>query len=157
MTAHAMTYQPKRSWLFSFVSIVVICVVGLTGCKDPYGACAKAGADIASAISVGMNTVQGLASQHIITATEAENVLGYLEYANKGDEAFLSCIASAHATPSKSGAFTTCANVFNLTLNNPQQLALIRVSDTSASQTVSTIVQGLTTAVTAIVAGLKGA
>lgn len=135
----------------------LVALLGVAGCKDPYGACAKAGADIASGIGKGMTTVQDLEAQGVISATEAINVLGYLEYANKADEAFLSCVASAHGAIAKSGAFTTCAQTFNLTLNNPTQLALIHVNDSAASSTVSLIVQGVTAGVTAIVSGLKGA
>lgn len=140
-----------------FAIAAIVAMLGVAGCKNPYGACAKAGADIASGIGKGMTTVQDLEAQGVISATEAINVLGYLEYANKADEAFLTCVASAHGTPAKSGAFTACAQAFNSTLNNPSQLALIHVNDSAASSTVSLIVQSVSTAVTAIVAGLKGA
>lgn len=141
-----------------FIAMVaLVAMLGVAGCKDPYGACAKAGADIASGINKGMTTVHNLETRGVITATEAINVLGYLEYANKADEAFLACVASAHGTPAKSGAFTACAQAFNSTLNNPTQLALIHVNDSAAASEVSLIVQSVSDAVTLIVSGLKGA
>lgn len=129
----------------------------LTACADPYGSCVKAGAAIGSAIGQGMNTVANLAQQGTITPTEALNVLGYLEFANKGNEAFLTCVSAAHTAGNKAGSFTACATAFNSTLNTPAELALIHVSNTTASQTVSTIINGVTTATAAIAAALGGA
>jgi hypothetical protein len=129
----------------------------ISGCKDPYGASAKAGADVAAGVTQGLNTVQQLQVQGVITAQEALNVAGYLEFANKADEAFLSCAKTAHTNGDKPGTYTACAQVFNTTLNNSQQLALIHVGNTNASQTITTIVNGITTGVTALETALGGA
>jgi len=136
---------------------VAFLAIALVGCKDPYGASAKAAADIGTGIAAGMSTLSGLEQQGLITPAETLNVAGYLEYANKGDEAFITCIDTAHTSGSKPGTFTACAQAFNTTLNNPTQLALIHVSNAKASQTVTVIVNGITTAVSSIIAGLGGA
>lgn len=136
------------------VAVLALCCVG---CKDPYGASAKAGADIASGIASGMQTVQQLQQSGSISATEALNVAGYLEYANKGDEAFMVCVDAVHTAGPKAGSFTACANGFNATLNNPTELALIHVANTQASQNISTIVSGITTGVSLTITTLGGA
>lgn len=135
---------------------VAILAITLAACSDPYGASAKAGADIATGIASGLQTVQQLQASGAITAAEALNVAGYLEFANQGDEAFLTCVQTAHTSGSKSGTFTACATAFNSTLNNPTQLALVHVGNTNASQTISTIVNGITTGVTLVITALGG-
>jgi hypothetical protein len=129
----------------------------LIACKDPAGASAKAAADIATGINSGMQTVASLGQSGAITPAEEGRVLDYLEFANKGDEAFISCIAAAQTAGSKTGTYTACATAFNTTLNNPTELALIKVANPTASQTITTIVNGVNVAVTAIVSGLGGA
>lgn len=138
--------------LLPFVALLL-----LVGCKDPYGASAKAGADIGTGIAQGMNTVSQLQQQGTISAAEALNVLGYLEFANKGDEAFISCVQTAHTAGNKAGTYTACAQAFNTTLNNPTELALIKVSNSAASANISTIVNTITTAVAAVETALGGA
>lgn len=143
----------RRRMVMAVLAILV--ALPLSGCKDPYGACAKAGADIATSITQGMGTVNGLYQQGLMTQKETADVLDYLEFANKADEAFLSCVGSAHST-NAIGAFTACATGFNATLNTPQQLALLHVQNAKASGEVTTIVNGVTTAVQAVVTGLGG-
>ena len=137
--------------------LAVTLTLTLAACSDPYGACVKADADIASGISAGLKTVAQLQQQGTISTLEALNVAGYLEYANQADEAFGKCAQTAHTAGSKAGAFTACANIFNATLNNPTELALIHVSNSSASQTINTIITGLTTGVSGVIAALGGA
>jgi hypothetical protein len=137
--------------------LLVSALFFLIGCKNPYGACVKAGADIGVAIGQGMHTVDALRQQGIISPAEESNVLGYLEFANIADKAFLTCSETAHTSGNKAGSYTSCAATFNQTLNNPTQLALIHVSNASASQQVSTVVNGITAGVTAVSAALGGA
>jgi hypothetical protein len=153
MDASLGKYSRKASLML--IAVLPVLLLASAGCKDPYGGSAKAAADIASGIATGMSTVASLQRSGAISAREALNVLGYLEYANQGDEAFITCIQAAHGG-SKAGAFTACANQFNTTLNNPQQLALIHVSNSQASQTISVIVTGVTTAVALIISNLGG-
>jgi len=134
--------------------IMVACVL-LAGCKDPYGAAAKADADIAQGISSALVTVASLQQQGLITSAEALNVANYLEFANQGDEAFGACIQVAHTT-GKAGAFTACAQAFNSTLNNPTELALIKVNNPQASANISAVVTGFTTGVSTVIAALGG-
>ena len=129
----------------------------LIGCKDPYGASAKAGADITSGIAQGMNTVAGLETQGQISGAEAANILGYLEFANKQDEAFLTCVAAAHAAGGVKGSYTACVTAFAATINSPSELALIHVNNPDAQANVEAVVNGITSAVAAINAALGGA
>lgn len=138
------------------LAALAIAVLWMAGCKDPYGGCVKAGAAIGVSIGQGMNTVANLQQQGLISATEAINIISYLEYANKADEAFLTCVATAHTSGSKAGSFTGCATVFNVTLNSPSALLLIKVNNPGASQTISTVVNAVTTGVTAVEATLGG-
>jgi len=139
------------------VVLTLAALISLGGCKDPYGAAVKAAADIGTGIAQGMKTVDSIRQQGLITPAEESNVLDYLEFANKADEAFQSCVDTAHTSGSKAGSFTACATAFNTSLNNPTELALLHVANTTASQNITTIINGITTGVNAIIAGLGGA
>ena len=132
-------------------------VLLLTSCRDPYGACVKAGADIATGIAQGYSSIDQIRMQGLITPAEELNVAGYLKFANDGDKAFLSCVQTAHTNGNRAGTYTACAQVFNTALNNPQELALIHVSNTSATPVINAIVNGLTAGVAAVISGLGGA
>lgn len=136
---------------------VLFLILFLIGCKDPYGACVKASADIGTGIAQGMKTVDSLRVQGLITPAEESNVLDYLEFANGADKAFLTCAQTAHTSGTKAGSFTACATGFNTSLNNPTELALLHVSNSQGSQNVSIIVNGITTGVSAVATALGGA
>jgi hypothetical protein len=136
---------------------VLLVVLLLAGCKDPYGASAKAGADIANGIAAAFSTVAQLQQQNTITAAEALNVAGYLKFSNDADKAFLSCVQAAHTNGNKAGTFTACAQTFNMALNTPTETALIHVGNAQAQGTITAIVNGLTAGVSAVVTGLGGA
>ena len=140
-----------------FLILPLLLCLSLAGCKDPYGGASKAGQDIATSITQGMQTVSQLAGTGTVTQIEALNVLGYFEFANKADEAFLTCVSGAHAGGNKPGTYTACASAFNSSLNTPSELLLLHVVNPSASATISTVVTGLSTAVTAITTALGGA
>lgn len=137
--------------------LIVVSFVFLAGCKDPYGSSVTAANTAAAAIAQGMQTTFNIEQQGLISAAEASNVLNYFEFANKADEAWLTCATTAHSGGSKAGAFTACASGFNTSLNNPTELALIKVNNPTASQDITTIVNGITTAVSAFATALGGA
>lgn len=139
------------------LGIALAASLGSAGCKDPYGACVKASADIGAGIGTGMHTVDQLRLQGAISVAEESNVLGYLEFANLANKDFEICVSTAHTSGNKPGTYTFCAQAFNTTLNNPTQLALIRVGNNAASQQISTIVNGVTAAVAAVTTALGGA
>jgi hypothetical protein len=147
----------KRKFTNAALAVCVALLIPfLAGCSDPYGACVKADADIAQGISSGFVTVTQLQQQNLISTAEALDIAGYLEYANQADEAFGACAQEAHTSGSKAGAFTSCAQTFNTTLNSPTELALIHVTNTKASGEITTIVNGITTGVTAVITALGG-
>lgn len=142
----------KRIW----ATLGVLLVFSLCGCKDPYGACEKAALDIGNGIAAGMKSVDALRVGGQITVQEETNILGYLKFANDANGAFASCAQSAHGAGSKAGAYTTCAQTFQLTLTKPEELALIHVGNATAQQNVQLIVDGVSTGVTAVIAALGG-
>jgi hypothetical protein len=141
----------KTLWLVPLLALALI------GCKDPYGASEKAAADIGTGIAAGMKTVDQLRVAGIVSVQEETNVLGYLKFANDANGAFGTCAQAAHTAGSKAGSFTACAQVFSLTLNNPTELALIHVGNSQAEANITTIVNGVTAGVSAILAALGGA
>lgn len=136
--------------------LALSCLLLLVGCSDPYGACEKAAADIGTGIGGGMKTVDQLRVSGLISAAEETNVLGYLKFVNDANGAFGLCAQSAHTAGSKAGAYTACANVFQTTLANPAELALIKVGNPQAQQEVQTVVNGVNTGITAVMTALGG-
>lgn len=128
----------------------------LAGCSDPYGACVKAGADIATGISGGAQTVVQLEASGLITQAEELNVLGYMKFANDADGAFLNCASAANTAGSKAGTFTACAQAFNTALANPTELALIHVSNPNAQTQITTISQSIATGISTLLTALAG-
>lgn len=137
----------------ALVPLLALCLVG---CKDNYGACVKAGADIATGIGQGMQLVDQLRQQGAISTAEESNVLGYLKFANDGDTAFLACVQQVHLATTKATAYTGCAQTFNSALNNPQETALIHVGNAQAQATISNVVQGVVTGINLVITGLGG-
>jgi hypothetical protein len=129
----------------------------LIGCKDPYGACVKASADIGTGIAQGMKTVDTMRVNGQITSAEESNVLDYLEYANGADRAFLTCSQAVHTSGAKAGSFTACASTFSVSLAAPDKLALLHVSNPNSEQNIMLTIQAVSTAVNAIVSALGGA
>jgi len=129
----------------------------MAGCSDPYGASAKAAADIAAGVGAGLSTVQSLATNGTITKAEAINAAGYLKFVNDADGSFETCIGAAHSLATKTGAFTACTQTFVTGLNNPTELALIHVANTQASQTLSAVANGFVTGLQALSVSLGGA
>jgi hypothetical protein len=134
------------------LSIALLFATGFGGCKDPYGASAKVGADIGTGIAEGMKTVAAMTS---ISVQDRSRALDILEFVNLGDKGFIACVDSAHSTGG-SGTFTSCANGFNTYLNNPAALSLVGISDTNASQQVSGVIKTVTAAVGSLIAALGG-
>ena len=135
---------------------LVISALCLAGCKDPYGACNKAGQVIATSITQGDNTVLTLAKAGTISPQEAVSILGFLEFANQSDESFLTCAKVAHENGNVVGSYTACGTVFVTQLNNPAELALIRVSNPNAQTQVQAILATLTSALTILQSSLGG-
>lgn len=139
----------------ALVPLAVFLIAAPGGCKDPYGASVKAGADIATGIGDAMKTVDTLRVSGLISVQEESNVLGYFKFANVADEAFLTCAKNVHTTPGV-GSYTACAQTFTTTLANPQQLALIHVNNPDAAAQISTAVNSVTSGINLVVAALGG-
>jgi hypothetical protein len=139
----------RKLWL-------IIPLLLLTGCKDPYGASEKAAADIGTGIATGMKTVDNLRVSGVISLQEETSVLGYMKFANDANGAFGICAQAAHVAGNKAGSFTACAQVFATTLNNPTELALIHVNNPQAQAEITNIANGITVGVSAILAALGG-
>jgi len=140
-------------------AIVVFSLLGvmLVGCKDNYGACEKAAADIGTGIASGMKVVDSLRVSGQITVQKETEILGYLKFANDANGAFSVCAQQAHQAGSRSGAYTACAQVFQAALSNPAELALIHVDNPQTQATVQNIVAGISAGVTAVLTALGGA
>lgn len=138
------------------IIVLAVAVLFISGCKDNYGACVKAGYDIASGISTAMQSVDLAEQAGYMTQAEERNVVGYLEFANQADKVFVSCAQTVHESKSKAASFTGCAQQLEDTLNNPANLALIKVGNAAQQQNITTIVNTMLKAVGDLITGLGG-
>lgn len=144
--------------------IALVLTLSLSSCtvkaptpsSDPYGFCVKSGADIASSITQGMNTVAQLQVSNTITKQEASNILDYLEFANVTDKSFLACAQGIHTGGASAGTYTSCAQTFLNQMNNPQELILIHVVNSASQQTVQSVVSTVSAGINLIMTSLGG-
>jgi len=136
-------------------AVLLLTVVVLAGCKDPYGACEKAALNIGNGIAAGMNTANDLRVAGKISLQEETNILGFLKFANDANGVFGACAQQVHASGAKTG-YTTCALTFQQTLSNPTELALIHVSNPDSQQNVMVIVNAINTGVSTVLTALGG-
>jgi hypothetical protein len=129
----------------------------LLGCKDNYGACEKAAADIGTGIASGMKVVDTLRVSGKITVEKETDILGYLKFANDANGSFSVCAQQAHQAGTKGGAYTACAQTFQAALSNPAELSLVNVSDPQTQATVQNIVNSINAGVAAVLTALGGA
>jgi len=137
-------------------AIAALILFSSIGCKDPYADTAKAASGIADTIAQGYASVQTLVNSGTLTKPEAISVAGYLKFTNDADIAFETCIDTVHKNP-KAGGYTSCAQTFLTAIDNPTELALIKVKDTNANQTVASIAQGVIGALQVGISSLGGA
>ena len=135
--------------------VAVLLAVSLVACSDPYGACEKAALNIGNGVTVGMQTTDALRVAGKISVQEETNILGYLKFANDANGSFASCAQSVHVSGAKTG-YTACATAFQNALNNPQELALIHVSNPNSQAEVQAIVAGVSAGVSSILIALGG-
>jgi len=139
-----------------FRLLLLVPILLLVACNDPYGACEKGALDIGNGIAAGMTTVDQLRTQGLISVQEETSILGYMKFANDANGAFATCAQQAHTAGSKAGAYTACAQTFSTTLANPSELVLIKVSNPTAQQNVQVIINGITTGITGVITALGG-
>ena len=141
---------------YLLLPLLLLATLALAGCKDPYGASAKAGADVASSLVNGQKTVDSLRVSGLISVQEDVQVQGILKFFLDADGAYLTCVSTAHKNGDVLGTYTACAQTFNTSLNTPAELALIHVSNPSAETQITTIISGVTSGVNLLITGLGG-
>ena len=137
-------------------AVIVFALLAMFSCKDPYGACEKASADVASGITGGFNTVNQLQQSAQVSPQEAANIYNYLKFANDANGAFSVCAQQAHTAGSKAGAYTACSTTLTAALNTPSELALLHVSNPNSQQAVEAIVNTANTGISGLVTALGG-
>jgi len=149
-----MTSRTRRAELAVLAVLALLAAAVLSGCKDPYGTAAKAANDTAIAIASAENAVAALQQGNTITATEAKNILGYLNAANSLDLQFTTCIGTLHLNKFAVG-YLACAQAFLNGLRDPNELANLRVSNPASQQKVDLIVNAITVIVQGVVTALQ--
>jgi len=135
---------------------VILCAESLTGCKDPYRATQQASADIATGVTQGNSTVDQLRIDGLISPAEEADSLGYLKFVNDANGAFSRCATAVHQHQGPSVSFTSCAQTFQTALQNPQEEALLHVTNPSAQQRIDLIAGAFVSAASTLIAALGG-
>ena len=152
-----MTHRTLRCELRFIAAIAVLAAaIALSGCNDPGAVAAKAANDVATAIGAAETTIGQLQAGGTISATEAKNILGYLNAANSLDSQFISCIGTVHAAKGAASGYLTCAQTFLNGLQDPAELANLRVSNPASQQKVDLVVNSVTLILQTVITALSG-
>lgn len=119
-----------------FVLLIAVCILLLTGC-DGFKVSQGVHAGVASGIVLAQDELPGLEATNIVSAIEATVITGYLNLATTLNAQFDSCYTNANQTAVKSNAkFLACLNIFSVGLNDPKELAQLRILNPKASAKV---------------------
>jgi hypothetical protein len=136
--------------------LALLLFVSLTGCTDPYGVAAKLAQDVAVSVNQADVTIDQFRVDGTVTNDEERTILGYLGSLNTLDGNYLACVQDAHASPTKVGGFTACAQSLASAMGNPATLAALHVSNPASQAKVTAVVQGITTLVETTITALGG-
>jgi hypothetical protein len=139
---HNPTPQPPSSGSSSAVKnslgALVILALGflISGCNG-YTLSQNVHTVVANAIVLAQDELPGLQAVGVLNATEAPVVSGYIALASNLNNQFESCVTNAQQTALKTNAkFLACLNIFSAGLNDPKELALLKVLNPKAQQKV---------------------
>lgn len=135
--------------------LLVIPVLLLCSCADPYGTSAKLAQDVFVSVNQANTTVDNLQKQGIISPAEERNILDYTASVNTLDVVYLNCVVAAH-TAGTAGGFTACAQTLAASMGNPSTLAALHISNAAHQGEVTAVAQGIVTLVTVTVTALGG-
>ena len=151
-----MTYRRFDARPFLLMLAICVFVMMPIGCNDPGAVAAKAANDVATAIGAAETTIGQLQAGGTISAAEAKNILGYLNAANSLDSQFISCIGTVHAAKGAASGYLTCAQTFLNGLQDPAELANLRVSNPASQQKVDLVVNSVTLILQTVITALSG-
>lgn len=135
--------------------LLVIPLLLLIACNDPYGVAAKLAQDVAVSVNQADTTIDALRVQGTVSADEERNILGYLNTLNTLDGQYIACVQVAHGQ-STAGGFTRCAQTLATGIGDPNTLAALHVSNASSQEKVRAVAQGIATLVTVTITALGG-
>lgn len=137
-------------------AVLIFAVLSLCGCNNPYRATLKVCDGIATGVTQGNNTADELRMAQLITPAEEVNVLGYLKFVGDANGAFAKCATAVNSKQGANTTFTSCAATFQTTLQNPQEEALVHVTNPNAQQKIDLIADAFTSAASTLIAALGG-
>jgi hypothetical protein len=135
--------------------LLVLLLLTLTACNDPYGVAAKLAQDVAVADNQAAVSVDQLRTQGTITPTEERAVLGYLTSINTLDGQYIGCVQVAHGS-TVVGGFTKCVQALLVGIGDPTTLAALHVSNPASQAKLVAIVQAIDSLVNATSVALGG-
>ena len=128
------------------LGVMLLCFTGLAGCNI-YNDATNTVAVVGNIITIAQTDLPALQATGIFSATEGTNIANYLTAASTLNTQTGSCVQTAHAAGNKKSAFLACFNTFTQGLLAPQELALLRVINPKAQQTVQVWVTAVVLAV----------
>lgn len=128
------------------LAVMLLCFTGLAGC-DIYKDASNTVAVIGKIVTIAQTDLPALQATGIFSAAEGANIANYLAAAKTLNTQTGSCVETAHVAGNKKSAFLACFNTFTAGLLAPQELALLRVVNPKAQQTVQVWVTAVVLAV----------
>lgn len=125
-----------RLSIYTVFIVAMVCLVGLAGCSA-YQTAQGAHTIVGNAITLAQDELPGLTAAGIFSAQESSVASGWLTGAVGLNNQFESCITNANQTTLKTaGKFVACLNIFAAGLNDPKELAQLKVLNPKAQAKV---------------------
>lgn len=113
--------------------LIVAIGLSMSGC-DGFKVSQGVHGAVASGLILAQDELPSLQATGIVSATEATVITGYLNLATGLNAQFDSCYTNANQTAVKSNAkFLACLNIFSAGLNDPKELAQLRILNPKAA------------------------
>lgn len=128
----------------------------MIGCNDAYGTAAKLAQDVAIVVNQADVTIDNFRASGTVSASEERDILGYLNSLNTLNGTYIACVQAAHASTTKAGSFTGCAQSLVAAIGNPSTLQALHVSNQASQAKVTAVVQGIITLVETTISALGG-
>lgn len=130
----------------------------LTACPStPYGKAVKTGLDITDTLHTGADTVDKLRLSGTLTVDEERSALTYMKTLNHLDtDVYGPCVQAAHLAGGTTTGFIACAQSFAASVNDPQVLNELHISNPQSQQKIQGIGQAISNLLQTLITALGG-
>lgn len=138
------------------IAAVVLVCFGLGAC-NAYQTAQRAQSVVAAVIAVAQADLPSLQATGVFSSSEGQAVTNYLTLATNLNGQYATCLSNANNTTlNKKTKFLACLSTFAAGLDDPKELAALRIMSPKAQQQVQLWVTAASVGVNSVIAALGG-